>query len=208
MPWIKVWLHFVWSTKDRQPYLTDEIRSKVFGHVRENARTKGIFIDFINGYVEHVHCLISLGSDQTLEKIMQLIKGESSYWINKNNLTRTRFEWQDEYFVASVSESNLAAVRKYIAQQETHHRNVSFDDELKTFYYKKDYYIQKTFGIKALNGLIADAFKNASGNANRTISNLKSVISKSTVTNSHWKVGGPFSGFSSESGVNKVKKLI
>ncbi|MFM9903588.1 MAG: transposase [Pyrinomonadaceae bacterium] len=77
MPWAKVWLHFVWSTKERFPYLTDEIRYKVFEHIRENARDKGIFIDFINGYVEHVHCLISLGTDQTLEKIMQLIKGPS-----------------------------------------------------------------------------------------------------------------------------------
>ncbi len=84
MPWIKVWLHFVWSTKDRFPYLNDEIRHRVFKHIRQNAREKGIFIDFINGYVEHVHCLVSLGSDQTLEKIMQLIKGESSFWINKN----------------------------------------------------------------------------------------------------------------------------
>ena len=65
MSYIKVWLHFVWSTKDRKPHLTDDIRQKVFQHIRENAREKGIFIDFINGYVEHAHCLISLlfGSD-------------------------------------------------------------------------------------------------------------------------------------------------
>lgn len=129
MPWVKVWLHFVWSTKDRFPYLTDEIRYKIFDHIRENAREKGIFVDFINGYVEHVHCLISFGTDQSLEKIMQLIKGESSFWINKNKLTKTKFKWQEEYFVASVSESNLEAARKYIANQEKHHKKVSFDDE-------------------------------------------------------------------------------
>lgn len=78
-------------------------------HIRENAREKGIHIDFLNGYLEHVHCLVSLGTDQTLEKIMQLIKGESSFWINKNGLTKTHFAWQDEYFVASVSETNLKA---------------------------------------------------------------------------------------------------
>lgn len=90
MSYIKVWLHFVWSTKDRKPHLTDDIRQKVFQHIRENAREKGIFIDFINGYVEHAHCLISLGSDQTIEKIMQLIKGESSFWINKNGLRQRK----------------------------------------------------------------------------------------------------------------------
>ena len=95
MPWVRVWLHFVWATKDRQPYLTDEIRGKVFAHIRENARAKGIYIDFMNGWRDHVHCLVSLGTDQTLEKIMQLLKGESSFWINKNKLTKMKFEWQD-----------------------------------------------------------------------------------------------------------------
>ena len=129
MPWIKVWLHFVWSTKDRFPYLEPNIRTQVFNHIRQNAREKGIYVDFINGYLEHIHCLISLGADQTLEKLMQLIKGESSFWINKKNLTKKRFQWQDEYFVASVSESNLTTVRKYIASQEEHHSRVSFDQE-------------------------------------------------------------------------------
>ena len=133
MPWIKVWLHFVWSTKDRFPYLNDDIRHQVFEHIRQNAREKGIFIDFINGYVDHVHCLVSLGSDQTLEKIMQLIKGESSFWINKNKLAKTRFEWQDEYFVVSVNEDSLESVRKYIAKQEEHHSKVSFEDEFENF---------------------------------------------------------------------------
>jgi putative transposase len=58
MPWIKVWLHFVWSTKDRHPYLTDEVRQRVFDHIRGNAKAKDIYIDFITGWVDHVHCLI------------------------------------------------------------------------------------------------------------------------------------------------------
>lgn len=133
MPFVKIWIHFVWSTKNREPYLSDEIRRKVFEHIRENARAKDIHLDFINGYVDHVHCLISLGKDQTIEKLMQLIKGESSFWINKNNLCRTRFEWQDEYFAVSVSETILESVRKYIASQEEHHRTKTFDDEYKGF---------------------------------------------------------------------------
>ncbi len=133
MPWVKVWLHFVWSTKDRYPYLTDSIRSNVFEHIRQNAREKGIHIDFVNGYLDHVHCLISLGTDQTLEKIMQLIKGESSFWINKNKSTKARFAWQDEYFVVSVNEDTLPSVRRYIAKQEEHHKVISFDDEFENF---------------------------------------------------------------------------
>ena len=130
MPWIKVWLHFVWSTKDRFPYLHDEIRTTVFDHIRQNAKKKGIYIDFINGWVDHVHALISLGNDQTLEKLMQLIKGESSFWINRNNVTKAKFGWQDEYFVASVSPSAVASVRRYIANQPLHHADISFESEL------------------------------------------------------------------------------
>ena len=133
MPFVKVWIHFVWSTKNREPYLTDEIRQKVFQHIRENAREKNIHLDFINGFTDHVHCLISLSTDQTIEKVMQLIKGESSFWINKNNLCKTKFEWQDEYFAVSVSETNVENVRKYIANQEEHHRTKSFDNEFEGF---------------------------------------------------------------------------
>ena len=133
MPFVKIWIHFVWATKDREPLLTNDIRQSVFQHIRENAKGKEIFLDFIGGYVDHVHCLISLGTNQTVEKIMQLIKGESSFWINKNRLCRGRFEWQDEYFAVSVSETLVESVRKYIANQEEHHRAKSFDEEFKGF---------------------------------------------------------------------------
>ncbi|MBV9216586.1 MAG: IS200/IS605 family transposase [Acidobacteria bacterium] len=133
MPWIKIWVHLVWSTHTHIPFLTDDIRKKVFQHILENAREKGIFIDMINGYVDHVHCLISLGSDQNIEKVLQLIKGESSFWINQNKLTRTKFAWQDEYFVVSVNPAGLDAVRRYIANQEKHHAKVSFRDEFHDF---------------------------------------------------------------------------
>ncbi|HEX3101624.1 MAG TPA: IS200/IS605 family transposase [Pyrinomonadaceae bacterium] len=133
MPWIKVWIHFVWSTANHEPWLTDEIRPKVFQHIRENARTKGIYIDLVNGYIDHIHCLISLGSDQTIENVMQLIKGESSFWINQNKLTKTKFAWQKEYFAVSVNPAGLDPVRRYIAKQEEHHRNSGFKEEFEDF---------------------------------------------------------------------------
>jgi len=98
-------------------------------HIRENAKKKDIFIDFINGYQEHCHCLVSLGDNQTLRQIMQLIKGESSYWINKEHLLKEKFEWQDEYFAVSVSESQLNKVRDYIKNQENHHALQIWEEE-------------------------------------------------------------------------------
>ena len=133
MPFIKVWIHLVWSTKNRQPYPKDGIRQKLFQHIRENSAKKEIYLDFVNGYIDHIHCLISLGADQTIAKTVQLIKGESSFWINKTGLTEEHFEWQDEYFATSVSESGVDKVRNYIKNQEEHHRHKTFQQEYDEF---------------------------------------------------------------------------
>ena len=130
MSYLKIYIHFVWSTKYRNSFLDSaELRRKVWKHMLENARSKGIFIDTINGYQDHCHCLISLGKDQTISKILQLIKGESSYWINKSQLCKQKFEWQDHYFGTSVSESMLDNVRRYIINQEAHHKLSRFEEE-------------------------------------------------------------------------------
>jgi len=129
MSYLKIWIHLVWTTKNRQPLLTKKIRKPVFKHIRENANKKGIYIDFINGYKEHVHCLISLGSEQNIDKVLMLLKGESSHWINKQKLCRQKFEWQGGYYAVSVSESVLDRVRAYIKNQEVHHKKRSFNDE-------------------------------------------------------------------------------
>jgi REP element-mobilizing transposase RayT len=134
MSWIRIWVHLVFSTKNQTPFLTTkELRKTVFAHIRENAKEKGIWLDSVNGHKEHIHCLISLGREQTISKIAQLIKGESSYWINKNKLTSQKFAWQDDFWAVSVSESHLEAVRKYIGNQEEHHRKKSFMEEVDEF---------------------------------------------------------------------------
>ncbi|WP_242692051.1 IS200/IS605 family transposase [Aridibaculum aurantiacum] len=130
---IKIWIHLVWATKHRHPLLKDSIRRNIFNHIRVNGRKKGLFIDCINGYTDHMHCLISLGAEQTIAKVVQLIKGESSYWINQQQLTEDKFEWQDEYFAVSVSESMLATVRTYIYKQEEHHKKQTFQQEYDAF---------------------------------------------------------------------------
>lgn len=137
MSFVKVYIHLVWNTKNRHPYLsTLEIRQKVWQHIRQNAKEKEIFIDRINGHKEHCHCLISLGKNQTIQQIAQLLKGESSHWINKENILekeRLKFNWQEEYFAVSVSESVVDKVRKYIEYQETHHRKKTYQQEYNEF---------------------------------------------------------------------------
>jgi putative transposase len=133
MPYVRVIIHTVWGTKDRTPFLTPEVRAKVITHIKQNAHAKQIYIDTINGHTEHIHCLFGLNADISIAKTLQLIKGESSHWINKNGLIKSKFEWADEYYAGSVSESQIYKVRRYIQDQEEHHRKVSFSQECADF---------------------------------------------------------------------------
>jgi putative transposase len=136
MPYLRIWIHLIWSTKNRQPMLAKELRQQLFTHIRENAQTKGIYLDFINGYIDHVHALIFLGPDQSIAKVAQLLKGESSHWMNQQQLMLTKLEWQDEYFAVSVSDAQVDVVREYIKNQEEHHRQKSFAEEYDEFLHK------------------------------------------------------------------------
>src|ERR1700748_1341289 len=129
MSYVRIWVHLVFATKNRESLLKKEFRYELYKHVAQNCLDKNIFLQSINGYSDHVHCLISLGKDQSIAKITQLIKGESSFWINQNNLTIKKFSWQDDYFAVSVSESQVESVINYIKNQEQHHIRKSFTEE-------------------------------------------------------------------------------
>lgn len=143
MSYLRIWVHLVFSTKNRHPYLTKNIHYKVHKHIMDNCKNKSIFLQSINGFTDHLHCLISLGKDQSISNVAQLIKGESSFWINQNKLTEIPFMWQREYYAASVSESKLNSVINYIKNQEAHHSKKSFADEVKEFEDKYKFVIQK-----------------------------------------------------------------
>lgn len=134
MPYIQVYIHLVWTTKERFPFLNSlEAREKVWKHIKENAARKSIFLDFVGGHTDHCHALLSLGNDKSLSEIMQLIKGESAHWINKTRLTKEKFAWQDEYFAGGVAYDRIDIVRNYIRNQEEHHKKRTFHDEYEDF---------------------------------------------------------------------------
>ena len=139
MPFSKILIHAVWGTKNRYPFLTPEKKQHLIIHIRENAKKKGIFITDINGWHDHLHCIISLNRDTTLSKTIQLIKGESSFWANKEKLFETKFEWADEYYAVSISESQLQKVKEYIVNQEIHHHNKTFLQECEEFMEKNKF---------------------------------------------------------------------
>lgn len=130
MPFINSWIHFVWSTKNRLPYLKKEILNKMIFHIKDYGVNKDIYIDFVNGHFDHIHMLVSMKADQSISEIAQKIKGESSYWINKNSLTEIKFGWQNEYYAVSISSGDIHEVREYIRNQEKHHKNKTYDEEI------------------------------------------------------------------------------
>jgi REP element-mobilizing transposase RayT len=129
MSHVNLMAHGVWGTKNRYPFLTNELRREVCAHITENAKTKGIHIDTINGHTDHLHALMSLKPDISISTQMQLIKGESTHWINLNKSLKIHFGWASEYFAESVNPHELDRIRAYINNQEEHHRRISFKEE-------------------------------------------------------------------------------
>ncbi len=142
MPFVRIWVHLIWSTKNREKIISKNLKPKLLTHILENAKQKEIYIDQINCTIDHCHALISLGASQNISKVAFLLKGESSHWVNKNKLAPGHFEWQDEYIAVSVSESQVGKVRNYVKNQEEHHRKKTFKEEY-------DLFIEK-YGFKYL----------------------------------------------------------
>lgn len=137
MSFVSIWIHVVWGTINRDKILTPDVRELICRHIQQNASTKGFYVNEVNGYFEHLHCLMPLKADWSIAKQMQMIKGEAANWVNKKGILQSKLEWADEYFAASVSQDKLDIVRNYIRNQEEHHRIIIFEEEynhfLKTF---------------------------------------------------------------------------
>jgi putative transposase len=133
MSYVKIWLHCVWSTKDRAQIISQSFRPELLKHFRENAEEKNIILDYINAHENHVHALINLGKQQNLATIMQYLKGESSFWINNKKILPYHFSWQDDYFAVSVGQSQVERIRNYIKNQDEHHQRMSWEEEVNLF---------------------------------------------------------------------------
>ncbi len=140
----KIYIHLVWSTKDRERLLIDKVRFVVREHILKYSVEKGIHILGMNIQPDHVHVLISLSSDQQVDDTVKLIKGESSHWINSENLIPMKFSWQRGYGAFSISSSHVGAVKEYIANQDKHHRKKSYGEEFGTILRKYGYSVSET----------------------------------------------------------------
>lgn len=132
----KIWIHAIFSTKDRVPLLKDHLLSQVNTHINDRLIDLGCDVRIINGTEDHLHILFLLSPDKTIAQVIKAIKGESSHWINQQDLLNAKFAWQVGYGAFSVSESNVGKVENYIHRQEEHHRRMTFQEEYDRFIQK------------------------------------------------------------------------
>ena len=121
--------HFVFSTKDRKPLVTKELKPALFSYMGGIMTQLTVKPMLINGPEDHVHILASLPPTISVSEFMNKLKTNSSGWVNKRGQI-TRFSWQTGYSGFSVSESSRNLVYQYIANQEKHHMKMSFQQEL------------------------------------------------------------------------------
>jgi putative transposase len=124
-----LWVHLIWSTKNREPILAPLLKREVYKVINEIANDYEIYLDCINGVEDHVHLLVRMRTDQSVADIVKTIKGNS--WEKFKDDPNNYVTWQDGFAAFNVSPDNLKRVRGYIYNQEKHHHHQSFSDELK-----------------------------------------------------------------------------
>ncbi|HEX7014298.1 MAG TPA: IS200/IS605 family transposase [Cyclobacteriaceae bacterium] len=125
----QLYVQFVFAVQNRfcliSPEWEEELKMYITGIV-QNHKHKMIAI---NGMPDHLHVFVGLHPTQSISDLMQVTKGDSSEWINKNKFVRGRFTWQDSYGAFSYSRSQIDKVYQYIMNQKEHHKKTTFIEE-------------------------------------------------------------------------------
>lgn len=121
--------HIVFSTKNRFPFITKEHRERVYEYIGGTIRGLGGICIEIGGVSDHVHIIVKLKPNYDVSKFIQDLKPTVTKWAREH--LHTKFEWQDGFGAFTIGESQIGSVRRYIQNQEEHHKKVIFDDEFK-----------------------------------------------------------------------------
>lgn len=138
-------VHYVFSTKNREPVLSGEIKARLWAFMGGIARKNKMTARAIGGVADHVHLLISLPTTLSVAKAIQLIKGGSSAWVHETFPQMHSFAWQEGYGAFSVSISHLVDTVAYIENQEEHHRGKTFQEEYVAFLKKHGINFEETY---------------------------------------------------------------
>ena len=133
-----VLVHIIFSTKKRQRWIQQEVIQDLHSYMVAISRSYGALVHEIGGIEDHVHLLISLPRTQALSKLIEEIKKGSSKWIKTKGQFYAEFSWQNGYGAFSIGQSSFDNLRKYIQNQQEHHKKISFEDEFRTFLKRYD----------------------------------------------------------------------
>lgn len=142
----KIYVHLVFSTKERFPFIITEWRSKLHAFMAGAIKNlTDCSFCVVGGTADHVHLLFCLPRNQTLSEIIRSLKSHSTIWMKQQG--NNKFAWQGGYAAFSVSESIIETTNNYIVKQEEHHRKMSFTEEVSSFckLYKIDKYDEEYF---------------------------------------------------------------
>lgn len=129
----RLWVHVVFSTKHRQALINSKAEPLLFNYISDQLKKCECLPIAINGMPDHVHLLFLSNYKMSLADIMKQVKGSSSFWMNKNNLSQGHFGWQDSFGATSVSERSVEIVKRYIRQQKIHHATKTSQQEYDEF---------------------------------------------------------------------------
>ena len=125
-------LHVVFSTKERRPFITAELREQLWAYFGGISRNNKMKVVKVGGVEDHVHILLSLPATLEIAKAVQLLKGNSSKWIHDTFPDQKAFEWQAGYGAFSIGISGVADTIAYIANQAAHNQKITFQQELES----------------------------------------------------------------------------
>jgi len=126
-------IHLIFSTKNREPFLTPEIETELYPYMASIFKAMKSPALIINGTPDHVHTLLSLSRVVTIADLVGEVKTDSSKWIKTKGREFKNFHWQNGYGAFSIGQSQVPAVKRYIARQKEHHSRITFQDEYRKF---------------------------------------------------------------------------
>jgi REP element-mobilizing transposase RayT len=128
----QIYVHFVFSTKERRPFLADEeLRRRLHAYLAGTCKGLDSPCLIVGGVEDHVHLLCRLSRTHSVSDTIKELKRESSLWIKREVPSLAAFHWQDGYGAFSVSPSHVDSLTEYIRNQLEHHRKTTFQDEFR-----------------------------------------------------------------------------
>jgi REP element-mobilizing transposase RayT len=137
--------HIVFSTKDRRPTIADDICERLYKYIGGSLSENKSRLVAVGGMSDHIHLLASMSKELSISDALRVIKTNSSKWVHETFPKHSAFAWQAGYAAFAVSFSNLDTVRRYIADQEMHHRRVDFKTEFMTLLKRHEIEFEETY---------------------------------------------------------------